>query len=123
MGAQITVKTSSFYVLQSGLVIYFCHNAQALPSESSPTGGTEVTAGTEAGTTTGGGGAGGGAQAAGDRATHAELLDGHTREERAEGAAQLPQESQGVYLPSPAQGEGVFTEGAAEFRVHSHCSR
>lgn len=86
-----------------------------MPTESSPTGCTEVTGGTEAG--------GDSAEAAGDWATHAELLPGNTREKRAEGAAQLPQESQRVHLPPPPEGEDVFTEGAAEFRVHSHRSR
>lgn len=85
-----------------------------MPTESSPTGGTEVAAGAEAGT-----GGGDSAEAAGNT----EPLFGNTREERAEGAAQLPQESQRVYLPPPAEGEDVFTEGAAEFRVHSHRSR
>lgn len=111
---------SGFSISQTCCSIYLRrHNAQALPTESSPTGCTEVTVGTEAGTS----GGGDRAEAAGDRATHTELLSGDTWEERAEGAAQLPQESQRVYLPSPADGEDVFTEGTAELRVHSHRSR
>lgn len=86
-----------------------------MPTESSPTGGTEVTAGTEAGT----GGGGDSAEAAGNTVP----LFGNTWEERAEGAAQLPQESQRVHLPPPAEGEDVFAEGAAELRVHGHRSR
>lgn len=85
-----------------------------MSTESPPTGCTEVTDGTGAGESAG---------AAGDRATRPEPLSGNTREERAEGAAQLPQESQGVHLPPPSEGEDVFTEGAAELRVHRDRSR
>lgn len=101
------------------LFIYSRQNAPVLLTESSSTGCTEVTPGTEAEAA-----AGRAAAAAGDRATHAGLLDGDTRgEERAEGAAQFPEESQGVYLPPAAHGEDVFTEGAAEFRVHCNSTR
>ena len=68
-------------------------------AEGSPAGCTEVTRGTEAGSA----GGGHGADSAGDGAPHAGLLDGNTREERAQGAAQLSQEGQGVYLSPAAQ--------------------
>lgn len=87
------------------------HDVQAVaPQSRAPGGRGEVT---EAGDT------GGGAEAPGD----SEPLPGHTREERAEGAAQLPAESQGVHLPAAAQGEDVSAGGAAELRVQSHRSR
>ncbi|KAI3358935.1 hypothetical protein L3Q82_015331, partial [Scortum barcoo] len=93
----------------------FQHNAPAVSPESRPTGRAEVTGGTEAG--------GGAAEAARYWATHAGLRSGDAREERAEGAAPLPEESQRVHLPAEPQREDLFTEGAAELRVQSHRSR
>lgn len=67
---------------------------------------SEVTAGTEASAPAGGDGTG----AAGYWAARTELLDGNSREKRAVGAAELSEESQGVYLPPSPKGEVLLTE-------------
>lgn len=109
----------AFFVFLQRLSSSRRHNAEDLPPKSYLASFSEVTEGTEASCPA----AGDGAEAAGYWAARAELLDGNPREKRAVGAAELPEEGKGVYLPPSPKGEVLLTERAAEFWVHRHRSR